>query len=820
MKTFFRIVSGLFLLAILSACGGGGGSAGSSMNGAALFTSSPASINLIPGETATYTVGGGVPAYVASAANSAVLVSIKDKTLSITAVASGSTTVTITDNAGTKVTISVVIGTGIPLFTTAPATINLSVGARSSTFYIGGGSALYSVSVDNTTVVAVSNVGNQFSVMGLANGTANLTVTDTLGASVKIAVTVGTTTASGDITTTAPATVKLSVNSSSTFTISGGTAPYSTGSGDNSVATSTVVGNILTINGVANGSTTIKVQDSSGKFISIAVQVGNSLSLFSSAPADITVGTGAISPTFTIGGGTPPYTVVAANSIVATAATGAGGNTFIVSGVGAGSTVVTIKDSVGASIAVNVTVAGGSTAPLYTTAPAAVTLQATMSASYLVAGGVAPYSATSSNPAVLDVSLPPGTNLTLKALKAGTANVVITDAKGTKLPDIVVTVSGGSVSTLYSTAPSSVSMAVGTSPSYSISGGVAPYTVQSSNVGVVSVTPAFPATTSSIFTLTGVASGSGTIRITDSVGTKLDIAVSVAGSSLVDLSTTAPAAVNLGVNANANYNIIGGVAPYFVEAADTTLVTATLTGTSSYQLTGKAAGTTKIFISDSVGKKISFDLVVLAATSQAMIVSPSFVSAANVGDVLYFRVDGGNAPYTVISNNPASVSITSGTVLNTAGVFTAYMAKTGTAVSIIVSDAKGVTQTINIGKIDVATTGLSLTPQAWTIDETNNSSVTLTLAGGVAPFQVFISNSTSGLADSLAKVATTSNGSPSTLFFTDRTLTVNVGSQGTRCVNTGNTGNKVDVTFTVKDSVGNSTTSIMSIKDTNTVAGC
>lgn len=806
MKTFFQIVSGLFLLAILSACGGGGGSAGSTGSAIALFTSSPASINLIPGETANYTVGGGVPAYVASAANSAVLVSIKDKTLSITAVASGSTTVTVTDNAGAKVTIAVVIGTGIPLFTTAPATINLSVGTRSSTFYIGGGSALYAVSVDNPTVVAVSNIGNQFSVIGLANGSATLTVTDTLGASVKISVTVGAA-ASGEITTTAPATVKLTTNSSSTFTISGGTAPYSTGSGDNSVATTTVVGNILTINGVANGSTTIKVQDSSGKFVSIAVQVGNALSLFSSAPSDITVGTGATSPTFTIGGGTPPYSVVAANSIVATAAIGVNGNTFIVSGVGSGSTIVTIKDSVGVPIAVNVTVVGGSSAPLYTTAPGAVTLQATMSASYLVAGGVAPYSATSSNPAVLG-AVQTGPNLTLNALKAGTASVVITDAKGAKLPDIVVTVSGGSGSSLYSTAPSSVSMAVGASPSYSISGGVAPYTVLSSNVGVVSVSPAFPATTSSIFTLTGIGSGSGTIRITDSVGTKLDIAVSVGGSSLVDLSTSAPTTVNLGVLASVNYNIIGGVSPYFVEAGDTTLVTVT-PATSSFQLTGKAAGTTKVFISDSVGKKISFDLVILAATSQAVIVSPSSVSTANVGDILYFRVDGGNAPYTVISNNPASVSITSGTVLNTAGVFTAYMAKTGTAVSIIVSDAKGVTQTINIGKIDVATTGLLLTPQAWKIDEKNNSSVTLTLAGGVAPFQVFNSNNT------LASIVATTNGTPSTLFFNDRTLTVNVGSQGTRCVN----GNQ-NVTFTVIDSLNQSTTSTMTIVDSNGGAGC
>ncbi|MBC3930909.1 beta strand repeat-containing protein [Undibacterium curvum] len=812
MATFFRFLTGLFLSAFLAACGGGGGSAGNNGSGGAnvpLFTSSPTSISLIPGETATYTIGGGTPNYIAAAGNSAVLVSVKDKTLSITAVASGTSTVTVTDNVGAKLSISVNIGTGIPLFTTAPSSVNIGVGSRTSSFIIGGGSAVYAVSVDNPSIAAVSSVGNQFSVIGLANGSAVVNVVDSLGASVKISVLVGSATAvTGELVTTAPATVKLGVSSSSTFTISGGTAPYFAGSGDNTVATATVVGNILTINGIANGNTTVKVQDSNSKSVTISMQVGNALGLFSSAPSDITVGTGANSPAFTIGGGTPPYSVVAANSLIATAAMSASGNNFIVTGVSAGSTIVTLKDSVGAPLAINVTVSGGTSAPLFTTAPSAITLQSGLSASYTVGGGVPKYDATSSNPAVLS-AVQTGTDLTLKALSAGTANVVISDSKGTRLGDIVVTVSGGTTSNLFSTAPSTVAMAIGASPSYSISGGVAPYTVISSNLGVVSVAPVFPLTTNSIFTLTGVGAGSGSIRITDSVGTKLDIAVNVTGSSTVDLATSAPATVNLGVAANVNYSIIGGVGPYFIEPGDKTLVNITRPSTNTFQLTGVAAGSTKIFISDSAGKKILFDVVVLAATSQAMVVSPNSVSLANVGDVLYFRVDGGNPPYTVISNNPAAISITSGTVLSSSGVFTAYMANTGTAVSIVVSDSKGVTQTVSIASITAATGGMFLTPQKWSIDETNNVAVTLTLTGGVAPYQVFNSSTL------LASVVATTNGTPSNLFFNDRILTVNVGTQGTRCVN----GNQA-VTFTVVDSLNRTTTSTMTIVDRNGGAGC
>lgn len=812
MATFFRLLTGLFLSAFLAACGGGGGSAGNSGSGGVsvpLFTSSPTSITLIPGETATYTIGGGTPNYIAAAGNSAVLVSVKDKTLSITAVASGTSTVTVTDNVGAKLSISVNIGTGIPLFTTAPGSVNIGVGSRTSSFIIGGGSAVYSVSVDNSAIAAVSSVGNQFSIVGLANGSAVVNVTDSLGASVKINVLVGSATAvTGELVTTAPATVKLGISSSSTFTISGGTAPYFAGSGDNTVATATVVGNILTINGIANGNTTVKVQDSNSKSVTITMQVGNALGLFSSAPSDITVGTGANSPAFTIGGGTPPYSVVAANSLIATAAMAASGNNFIVTGVSAGTTIVTLKDSVGAPLAINVTVSGGTSAPLFTTAPSVITLQSGLSASYTVGGGVPKYEATSSNPAVLS-AVQTGSDLTLKALTAGTANVVISDSKGTRLGDIAVTVSGGTTSTLFSTAPSTVAMAIGASPSYSISGGVAPYTVISSNLGVVSVAPVFPLTTNSLFTLTGVGAGSGTIRITDSVGIKLDIAVNVTGSSTVDLATSAPAKVNLGVLANVSYSIIGGVGPYFIEPGDKTLVNITPTSSNTFQLTGVAAGTTKIFISDSAGKQISFDLVILAATSQSMVVSPNSVSLANVGDVLYFRVDGGNPPYTVISNNPAAISITSGTVLNSSGVFTAYMANTGTAVSIVVSDSKGVTQTVSIASITAATSGMFLTPQKWSIDETNNAAVTLTLTGGVPPYQVFNSST------ALASVVATTNGTPSSLFFSDRTLTVNVGTQGTRCVN----GNQI-ITFTVVDSLNRTTTSTMTIVDRNGGAGC
>ncbi len=86
MTKFIRELFALFLILGLVACGGGGGSPGNTNHNEDLFVSAPAQINLLPGETRTYIIGGGVPAYTVSTGNSAIKASINDKTLTITAV--------------------------------------------------------------------------------------------------------------------------------------------------------------------------------------------------------------------------------------------------------------------------------------------------------------------------------------------------------------------------------------------------------------------------------------------------------------------------------------------------------------------------------------------------------------------------------------------------------------------------------------------------------------------------------------------------------------------------------------------------------------
>ena len=156
-----------------------------------------------------FTVGGGIPSYTAATATSGIIANIKDKILTVTAVAGGTSQLTVTDSAGSKVTIAVTIGTGIPLFTSAPNDFSLAVGAKTSSFIIGGGSAEYNVSVDNPAIVGLSWINNSFSLVALAAGSANVTVADSMGGkiSLKVTVTSGGTTGSTSLTSTAPSTI-------------------------------------------------------------------------------------------------------------------------------------------------------------------------------------------------------------------------------------------------------------------------------------------------------------------------------------------------------------------------------------------------------------------------------------------------------------------------------------------------------------------------------------------------------------------------------------------------------------------------------------
>jgi hypothetical protein len=431
MKTFFRIVSGLFLLAILSACGGGGGSAGGSGSGVALFTSAASAINILPGEVHTYTIGGGIPSYSATSSNTALKVSVSDKTLTIAAVGSGTATVTVTDKAGAKVSIDVTVGTGATLTTSAPASVTVGVGAVTSKYSITGGTGVYAVNSSDTSIANVGISGSAFVIGGVSTGKTTVVVKDNAGQSVSIDVTVIGGTLS--LFTTAPSAVTVPSGKTVSYSISGGSAPYSVSSNNTGAADVSLKqnGTDFDIKAIAAGNANIVVTDASRSSVTIAVTVTTpAAGTLSVLPAGAS---GSVGDTlkFNVVGGVLPYKVTNTNDSIALVAASGDGSSFTAALGNVGSTIVTIIDSLGTTS--NITIVVNANASTLRLAPNAIEVseQSVESFQLKIYGGSAPYTAFTSDPKFGGVSIS-GNTFTVGVPPSGTDRrcVTLTTALG------------------------------------------------------------------------------------------------------------------------------------------------------------------------------------------------------------------------------------------------------------------------------------------------------------------------------------------------------------------------------------------------------
>jgi hypothetical protein len=158
--------------------------------------------------------------------------------------------------------------------------------------------------------------------------------------------------------------VNIAPEASFTVTISGGTTPYSIKTeSDSTIATATLSDSTLIIEGVANGTTSVVVQDSktipSTKTINITVS-----DAVSASPNTLTINENA-TETFAVSGGTAPYTIASGDTSVATvdvSELSAAGD-VTVTGVAAGTATITVTDADSETATVSVTVQESTTQP-------------------------------------------------------------------------------------------------------------------------------------------------------------------------------------------------------------------------------------------------------------------------------------------------------------------------------------------------------------------------------------------------------------------------------------------------------------------------
>ena len=332
------------------------------------------------------------------------------------------------------------------LKTDVPSGLTMALGVTQS-FTISGGTVPYRATASNLQIAIASINGQALTIGSIGTGTSSILISDAAGKSVSIAVVVENSVA---LYTTAPSTLTVAKDTERAYLVGGGQPGYSVETSDSRIAIPSMVGTNLVIRGINIGSTTVILRDSKGATVSLAVIVGgqNPAGLFTTAPSSLTVAKDSTS-SYALGGGTAPYTVTSADVRIASVSSSA--SSLSVFGVGIGSTQITVRDALGASLNINVTVGGNSPAAFFTNAPTTLAMAAGSTAgSFELRGGVQPYSSNSTDSRIASATVN-GNFFTIVAYKKGVATIQLIDATGKALP-VAVTVDGSGATGVTSAA--------------------------------------------------------------------------------------------------------------------------------------------------------------------------------------------------------------------------------------------------------------------------------------------------------------------------------------------------------------------------------
>jgi len=242
---------------------------------------------------------------------------------------------------------------------------------------------------------------------------------------------------------------------------------------------------------------------------------------------------------------------------------------------------------------------------LLTTAPSAVTLLPGSSGEYEVSGGVPPYRIGNSD-TMIAVGAISGSKLLIGAVNAGSSLVNVIDYAGSS---VGVTVNVGSSIPLTSTAPTALVIGTGaeSTRTFTIRGGVPPYTVEGSERSVFTATKVG----ANQFSVTGIAIGSGVVTVTDAANITLGVSVTVGSPEL----RVSPTELKIFPGIDAVAKISGGQPPYKIAGGIPAAIEATVVG-DEVKIKGKYASELEISVADATGKLVKIDIEVVNGTAQ------------------------------------------------------------------------------------------------------------------------------------------------------------------------------------------------------------
>ena len=541
---------------------------------------SPAATTLAINNTFDFSLTGGVPPYSYSVIFGGG--SVNDSGHFIAPAAPGSSVVRATDSLGNISDSTLTINPGLEI---VPLSKTLAV-TNAYDFSSTGGVGPFTFSLVSGTG-SVNAAGHY--IAPVSAGSAVVRVTDRLGNTSDASITVNP--AIGII----PTEKTLAVNNSFDFSASGGVPPYtySRPFGNGSIS---AAGHYTAP--AATGTDVVRVTDSLNNFSDSTVTINPALAI---SPSTYAL---KISQTnvFTASGGVTPYSYSVISVSGGLGSVDSVNGTFIAAGQ-AGVNKVRVTDAVGntsdATVIINLDFS-----------LAAPDLAVGNNGTFTGTGGIGPYTyGVVSGGGSID----PSTGVFTAPATPGTTVIQVTDSAGNTGAFTVTTHPALAIS------PTTYSMAVNNTKSFSASGGVAPYVYS-----VVSGGGSFAGAT-----YTPAGAGAVVVRVTDSLGNTSDASVTVNAALAIN-----PASYTMAVNNTKLFSASGGVVPY---------VYSVVSGGGSFAgatYTPAGAGAVVVRVTDSLGNTSDAFVTVNAALA----ISPASYTMA-INNTKAFSASGGVVPY-------------------------------------------------------------------------------------------------------------------------------------------------------------------------------
>ena len=285
------------------------------------------------------------------------------------------------------------------------------------------------------------------------------------------------------------------------------------------------------------------------------------------------------------------------------------------------------------------------------------------------------------------------------------------------------------------------------------------------------------------------------ITVRDADDKQISFVVQTDAPEPVNLYTTAPPALTIGVGAAVarTFTIGGGNAPYTVISSDSNVATVSMLGANQWTVTGIAMGSATVRILDATGADRAEVVVALTVGAPELRMTPDKLTMP-IGLTAIAKISGGQPPYVLAGGIPAAITAEiKGDELHITGSLASKL-------DVTVADSAGQTVKIEV-EINTATTSIRLSPSVVFVSETDNQPLQFNIFGAVGDVCVFSSN------PSLLKPTKSTCSS-------DKKITIDTGPQGNRCVD-GDT----EVTIRVVDSASSVGEALITVRDNGADCG-